>query len=95
MDWPSEGVRGCVCYNPTEPNLLTHMNVPRLATAQTSAVLSLKKQLLDGNPDCTPNRFNAYGVVARLALATAAIVLERMEAPLEQQSFTQVRPVNN
>jgi len=71
------------------------MNVPRLATAQTSAVLSLEKQLLDGNLDCTPNRFNAYGVVARLALAAAAIVLERMKAPQEQQSFTQVRPVNN
>ena len=71
------------------------MNVPRLATAQTGPVFSLGKQLLDGNPDCTPNRFNAYGVVARLALATAAIVLERMEAALEQQSFPRVRVVNN
>ena len=36
------------------------------------------------NPDCapddTPNRFYAYGVVARLALVAAAIELEEMEA---------------
>lgn len=49
---------------------------------------------LDGNPDCAPNRFCAYGMVARLALIAAAIELERMEAALEEQSFPQVRAVN-
>jgi len=86
---------GRLCYNPAEPNLLTHMNVPRLATAQTGPVLLLEKQIVDGNPDFTPNRFCAYGVKARLALAAAAIELERMEGALEQQSFPQVRAVNN
>ena len=30
-----------------------------------------------GNPDSPPNRFYAYGVVARLALAAAGLELER------------------
>ena len=38
---------------------------------------------LSGSPDCAPNRFYAYGVVARLALLAAAIELERMEIALE------------
>jgi hypothetical protein len=88
-------VAGRLCYNPAEPNLLTHMNVPRLATAQTGPVLLLEKQILDGNPGCGPNRFCADGVVAQRALAPAAIELEHMEAALEQQSFPQVRTVNN
>jgi glutamate--cysteine ligase len=32
-----------------------------------------------GEPDCAPNRFYAYGVVARLALLAAAIELERTD----------------
>ena len=32
------------------------------------------------NPDCAPNRFYAYGVVARLALLAASIELERTES---------------
>ena len=32
-----------------------------------------------GDPDCPPNRFYSYGVIARLALLAAAIELERME----------------
>jgi len=35
---------------------------------------------LAGAPDCPPNRFYAYGVVARLALIAAAIELEQTEA---------------
>ena len=31
------------------------------------------------NPDCAPNRFYAYGVIARLALLAASIELERTE----------------
>jgi len=71
------------------------MNVPRLARAQTSPVLPLEKQIVDGNPHCTPKRFYAYSVMARLPLTAAAIELDRMEAALEQQSFPQVRTVNN
>jgi glutamate--cysteine ligase len=37
----------------------------------------------DADPGCPPNRFYAYGVVARLALLAAAIELEGMEAELE------------
>jgi glutamate--cysteine ligase len=33
----------------------------------------------EANPDATPNRFYAYGVVARLALLAAALELERTE----------------
>jgi len=35
------------------------------------------------DPDCPPNRFYAYGVVARLALLAAAIELERAEREFE------------
>jgi glutamate--cysteine ligase len=35
------------------------------------------------DPDCPPNRFYAYGVVARLALLAAAIELEQTEETLE------------
>ena len=34
---------------------------------------------LFGSPDCVPNRFYAYGVVARLALLAAALELEQAE----------------
>ncbi len=70
------------------------MPVPCRATAQTGPVLSLEKQIPDGNPDCAaPNRFYAYGVVARLALL-AAMELERMEAALEVHPFPRARAVN-
>jgi glutamate--cysteine ligase len=35
------------------------------------------------DPDCPPNRFYAYGVIARLALLAAAIELEQTEAALD------------
>ena len=35
------------------------------------------------DPDCAPNRFYAYGVVARLALLAASLELERTEALVE------------
>jgi glutamate--cysteine ligase len=38
---------------------------------------------LSGKPDCPPNRFYAYGVVARLALVAAAIEREETEAAYE------------
>jgi len=40
-------------------------------------------------PDCPPNRFYAYGVVARLALLAAAIELERTESLLEEAPAVQ------
>ncbi len=39
---------------------------------------------LAGPPDCPPNRFYAYGVVARLALLAAARELEQMRAEQEE-----------
>jgi glutamate--cysteine ligase len=38
---------------------------------------------LDAATDCAPNRFYAYGVIARLALVAAAVELEEMAASLE------------
>ena len=35
------------------------------------------------DPDCAPNRFYAYGVIARLALLAASIELERTESLIE------------
>ena len=46
---------------------------------------------LAGTPDCPPNRFYAYGVVARLALVAAAIELEETEAAFEESEAS--RPV--
>ena len=40
---------------------------------------------LSGNPDCPPNRFYAYGVIARLASLAGAIEIEETEAALEQR----------
>ena len=37
------------------------------------------------DPGCPPNRFYAYGVIARLALVAAAIELERTEDALERR----------
>jgi len=41
---------------------------------------------LSGKIDCPPNRFYAYGVVARLALVAAAVELEETEAAFEEGS---------
>jgi glutamate--cysteine ligase len=38
---------------------------------------------LESNTECAPNRFYAYGVIARLALVSAAIELEQMAQGLE------------
>jgi glutamate--cysteine ligase len=38
------------------------------------------------DPGCPPNRFYAYGVIARLALLAAAIELERAEQEFEQKT---------
>jgi glutamate--cysteine ligase len=38
----------------------------------------------DGQPDCPPNRFYSYGVIARLALLAASIELEETENALDE-----------
>jgi glutamate--cysteine ligase len=46
---------------------------------------------LAGAPDCPPNRFYAYGVVARLALIAAAIELEETEAAYQEAAAADAR----
>ena len=41
---------------------------------------------LESNAECAPNRFYAYGVIARLALVSAAIELEQMAQGLEAEA---------
>ena len=43
------------------------------------------------DPGCPPNRFYAYGVIARLSLLAAAIELERSAAVLETPMAAQPR----
>ena len=38
------------------------------------------------DPGCPPNRFYAYGVIARLALLAASIELEQTEAALDGEA---------
>ncbi|MEO7728338.1 MAG: glutamate--cysteine ligase [Burkholderiales bacterium] len=45
------------------------------------------------DPDCPPNRFYAYGVVARLALVAAAIELEKTEPVFDARTLAPVRAV--
>lgn len=44
------------------------------------------------DPGCPPNRFYAYGVIARLALLAAAIELERMTAVAEAPALLRAAP---
>ena len=48
---------------------------------------------LSGTPDCPPNRFYAYGVIARLALVAAALELEETEAAFERDAAPAIRAV--
>jgi glutamate--cysteine ligase len=43
------------------------------------------------DPDCPPNRFYAYGVVARLALVAAAIELEKTDPMIEENDGSERR----
>ena len=45
------------------------------------------------DPDCPPNRFYAYGVIARLALVAAALELEQTDPAFEARSNAPVRAV--
>jgi glutamate--cysteine ligase len=47
------------------------------------------------DPDCPPNRFYAYGVIARLALVAAAIELEQTAPALVQASSAAPRLAQN
>ena len=44
----------------------------------------------DANPDCPPNRFYAYGVIARLALVAAALELEQMAEVYEEAQLARL-----
>jgi glutamate--cysteine ligase len=43
------------------------------------------------DPDCPPNRFYAYGVIARLALVAAALELEQTEEAFDEKSIAPAR----
>jgi glutamate--cysteine ligase len=45
----------------------------------------------DASPDCTANRYYAYGVIARLALLAASRELEEMAAAHEEAEYERVR----
>jgi glutamate--cysteine ligase len=47
------------------------------------------------DPDCPPNRFYTYGVIARLALVAAAIELEQTEHALQEQPVPAARLAQN
>jgi glutamate--cysteine ligase len=47
------------------------------------------------DPGCPPNRFYAYGVIARLALAAAAIELEQTDPATEQSASPAMRAVQS
>lgn len=47
---------------------------------------------LEGSPDCAPNRFYAYSVVARLALLAASLELEQQEAGMAAQAASREPP---
>jgi glutamate--cysteine ligase len=44
----------------------------------------------DASPDCPPNRFYAYGVIARLALVAAALELEQMAEVYEEAQLARL-----
>ncbi|MCW5624101.1 MAG: glutamate--cysteine ligase [Burkholderiales bacterium] len=60
-----------------------NLNAPGMQFVPLAFEDSCTEPDLDGNPDATPNRFYAYGVIARLALLAAALELERTEPVAE------------
>ena len=75
----------------TERGVDENLNAPGMRFEPLPFEFSCLLPDFGGNPDCPPNRFYAYGVIARLALLAAAIELERMELSLEQQSVVAPR----
>ncbi|HZP94248.1 MAG TPA: glutamate--cysteine ligase [Burkholderiales bacterium] len=75
----------------TERGVDENLNAPGMRFEPLPFELSCSLPDFGGNPDCPPNRFYAYGVIARLALLAAATELERMEQTLERQSVVAPR----
>ena len=67
----------------TERGLDQNLNAPGMHFEPLAFAAPCSSPDPDADPGCPPNRFYAYGVVARLALLAAAIELEQMEASLE------------
>jgi glutamate--cysteine ligase len=64
------------------------------AAGMQFAPLAFEAPCSSPNPDdpgCPPNRFYAYGVIARLALVAAAVELEKTDPALEENSTAQSR----
>jgi glutamate--cysteine ligase len=60
-----------------------NLNAPGMQFAQLAFETPCSTPDLEGKPGCPPNRFYAYGVIARLALLAAAIELERAQAEFD------------
>jgi glutamate--cysteine ligase len=67
----------------TERGVDQNLNAPGMHFEPLPFDISCIQPDFNGNPDCLPNRFYAYGVIARLALLAAAVELERMKQALE------------
>ncbi len=62
----------------TERGIDENLNAPGMRFVPLAFETGCSLPNPEDNPDCAPNRFYAYGVIARLALLAAAIELERM-----------------
>jgi glutamate--cysteine ligase len=76
----------------TERGVDENLNAPGMHFEPLPFDVSCIQPDFAGNPDCLPNRFYAYGVVARLALLAAAIELERMEQALDRKTVDVATP---
>ncbi len=63
----------------TERRVDENLNAPGMRFVPLAFDTSCNLPNPDGSPDDAPNRFYAYGVIARLAMLAAAVELEKME----------------
>ena len=63
----------------TERRIDENLNAPGMQFVPLAFDTSCNLPNPDGSPDDAPNRFYAYGVIARLAMLAAAVELEKME----------------
>ncbi len=63
----------------TDRGIDENLNAPGMHFVPLAFESSCSQPDPDGHPNATPNRFYAYGVVARLALLAAALELERTD----------------
>ena len=70
----------------TQRGVDENLNAPGMHFEPLPFDLSCTQPDFDANPDCPPNRFYTYGVIARLALLAASIELERMEQSSAQHT---------